>query len=387
MNWSVFVAVLAVTTAACTKKNPAYCSIDVDCSNGTHCDVSSHMCIADGLVDGGSDSATDLCLGEGKYRACFTHRETAPVVIEGGGSTFIDTGSSALCLSEQPQGWLESGQRESCFILGGSIDILNRIEISGPRPLVLAAFDSIHVSFLDAASHSGGNEANAMPDPACQAGVAPLQDSTVGGGGAGGSFMTRGGDGGASGSVAGGASANAVATPTTLRAGCLGQLGAKSTTNLKAGGGGAVYLVAGRQIDMRDGTINVSGAAGNRGGSGAGGGGGGSGGMLVMHAPIILSNANTKIMANGGGGSAGTMGEIAGHDPDISSPTVPGPGGAAMGACSTNSGGNGYASTASATNGGGGSSTCSGGGGGGGAGFIQSNVALMGTFSPEPVIQ
>lgn len=339
-------------------------------------------------VDGsGSDGNSGFCLGATGWKICVP-MPTAPVTLP----ATIDTESTfGLCMQTQPASWSGAGQPHACIIVGTTITG-SSITATGNFPLVLVASDSISIGSLDVSSHGGG------ADPGGGAGSTACMTAGVGtssvngaGGGAGGSFMTKGGDGGSGNS---GAAAKGTATaadptaPSSLRGGCRGGSGGDGGTVGNHGrggdGGGATYLVAGTKITIT-GTINASGAGGTGGGSSnGGGGGGGTGGSIILHAPSIIATGAT-LVANGGGGGAGAAGATAGgtgSNPNASSPTTPAPGSTTGGGA----GGNGFAGSTAAT--GGANASQGGGGGGGSSGYIRANVVPSGaSTSPNVDIQ
>lgn len=316
------------------------------------------------------------CRGSGTFRVCYSSLPTNAVALSG----TISTNSGApLCEVNQPIGWTTGGQPSACVIVGSSITVASNTFVSGSRPLVLVADDGVTISAtLDVASHLNGNSGPGAPFGGASC-TSFLQSPGIGGGGAGGSFVTIGGDGGlgALGANAGRA-ANQVIPPLVLRAGCSGQLG--DSGNEVGHGGGAVYILAGGNLRI-SGNINASGSAGTGGSNSSGGSGGGSGGMVVLYAASINAGGGL-VMANGGGaasgGSASSSGG-SGNDPVLSAPTTPATGGPAN---AGGKGGNGYAGTTAATDGANSSvPTDGGGGGGGGGGYVRANVAPGGTVS------
>lgn len=111
------------------------------------------------------------------------------------------------------------------------------------------------------------------------------------------------------GTAGGGLAGAAQALPTLLRGGCRGGDGG-SADNAHHGtggnGGGAVYLIARKAINIL-GDVFASGAGGvtTVGNLGAeeGGGGGGTGGMIGLDAPSIQIQGH--VVANGGAGGGG----------------------------------------------------------------------------------
>lgn len=288
-------------------------------------------------------------------------------------STTIETLSSSACGTA-------TNTSRYCVIAGTTISIDGSLRAVGLKPLVLIASSSIAVKPLariDVSSHhgatleygAGGGEAT------CGSGTPPAPAAGTVGGGAGGSFAGFGGRGGAGGNGgAGGTPNDVVIALSELRGGCDGQQGngpgiAKGS---KGPGGGAVYLIAGNEIDV-SGEINASGGAGGGGGSAAcaGGGGAGSGGMIALDAPRIMVSGT--LIANGGGGGEGSeQGQLGndGTEPTNVTEAAGGRGGAVGGG----DGGNGSAGPAAGhgANGSDGANvTGCGGGGGGGAGIIK----------------
>ncbi len=151
----------------------------------------------------------------------------------------------------------------------------------------------------------------------------PTQGEGAGGGGAGGGGGGFGGAGGRGGDgnsdniisgTTGGNPANPSAAPAGPRGGCPGAQGGNGDEpgGLGGHGGGAVWLTAGKLIDIASGAGINAGGGGGRGGTrtttdgDAGGGGGGSGGVIWLEAPIVRS-AGT-LAANGGSGGEGSGG-------------------------------------------------------------------------------
>lgn len=326
------------------------------------------------------------CFGAGAYEVCFMAPPQGTLTLVGA----LDTATDARCLADQPASWTTAGQPDACFITAAQIDVTANLAVTGARPLVLIA-DTISVSaILDVASHRGGTLGPAANASQCAAFIATPVDAAQAAGGAGGSFMFAGGNGGRGdndNAIAGGIAPPADSVPPTiLRGGCGGQLG--GTGAAAAGppgpGGGAIYLAASTLTVTATGVINASGAGAVGGGAGAGGSGGGAGGMIVIHATALEVNGG-RLLANGGGAAAGAnvvANGLPGTDPSTATPTTPALGGNGPGG----TGGNGFAGVTSATAGGSGNNR-SGGGGGGGGGYIQSNLALTGaSVSPAATV-
>ncbi len=348
-----------------------------------------HGTVTSGSPDGGINGSDDidappsgtLCLGAAAYQVCVPH-PTMSVTVSG----LIDTATAAECAPAQPSGWLAAGQPESCFIFGTSISISGTARFVGARPVVLFASNDISISgTLDASSKRGEAKSGpGAPAPSCRSFTQnPEENSSGPGGGAGGTFMTKGGNGGdGNASNVEGRAPNPEPKPMRLRAGCNGQRGGvgDEPPGPPGAGGGAVYLVAGGTITI-SGIINASGAGGANGNNEAtksGGSGGGSGGMIKLHATSIAVGAGGAVMANGGGAASGSDengGGNFGSDPQAASMRAPG------GARVSNSGagGGGFAIGMPAVDGAKATgNNTGGGGGGGGGGYIQSNVRLTG---------
>ena len=332
------------------------------------------------LVDAGStpDIAPDVagnavCLGPSGFEVCLPDNVGPKMLFAP-----INTTSSPLC-APQPPTWATQNQTPACFIFGSTIRIDGIVRVTGDRPLVLAALDTIDVAMpIDAASHFMGFTMVQSLGPGAPSKDCELPSEAVsapngggGGGGAGGTFMGEGGHGG-DGTGAGGKAAPigiSAPAPRILRAGCSGGDGGKGNGDAGVGGagGGAVYLVAANKISVTS-YINASGAAGRPGGPFSGGSGGGSGGMIMLHAAMIEGSGT--LIANGGGGGGGSANNIGtpGTESMPSSPAFPPAGGGGPGGV----GGSGAAINAPARPGE--SQIDRGGGGGGGAeGYIRLN--------------
>jgi hypothetical protein len=284
---------------------------------------------SDSVVDISQITDAGICLGSGAWTVCLSSTPASPLVLTGVGT--LDTTNDTRCLATQPPGWETANQPASCFLVGQSITLDDRLDVQGTRPLVLVATQSIAITgTLDVASHRGGKVGPGAGQAVCQAfWMVPTNANSGlgGGGGAGATFLTKGGDGGKGNNNKGnrGQAPLALSAPTRLRAGCGGQDGGDGDKpNLNHGpgaaGGGAVYLLAGATIAIQ-GAINASGAGAAAGGMFGGGGGGGSGGMIVISTGALT--AGGRLLANGGGGAGG--GDDAqpgsdGGDPDEANP-------------------------------------------------------------------
>jgi hypothetical protein len=337
---------------------------------------------APGGIDGGSGMA---CYGPSGWQVCFASAPTGSIILP----STINTDGGSPCLGMQPMGWT-APQPAACFIVGDAITVPSGgTKVNGAKPLVLVARSSITIAgVLDVARHKGVTVT--MPTDCFNFSQTPdAPDISVGGsGGAGGSFMTRAGNGGLGdgGTQQGLANPADAVAPTHLRGGCPGQEGGASSfgdIGTPGAGGGSVYLVSGGDIALQS-AINASGAGGGGGRNRAGGSGGGSGGMIVLYSATLTPSLTPVLMANGGGGGAGSPGSIKapdGSDPSVTSPLTP----AAGGATSSGQGGQGYSATGSALDGAVGASIGGGGGGGGGAaGYIRSNHSPTGATASPP---
>ncbi len=329
--------------------------------------------------------------GTGAYQLCFAGMPPMGNVTLVG---TLDTTGDARCMT-MPTSWMTAGQPDACMILGKAITI-GTITVTGTRPLVVLG-DTITINgTLDVSTHKGAPMAGpGAPATQCPATFPqdPVTNMLGAGGGAGGSFKGKGGNGGAGkNSSIGGLANPAVANPTILRAGCPGQLGGMGVDPAGAPGqgGGAVFLTATKMTFTATGVINASGAGGIATSNFSGGSGGGSGGMIVIHAAdTITATAGAKLIANGGGGASGASQAGAGadgSDPTTGAPTTPAPGGDQTGN-GDGPGGAGGAAAIAAVNGTDAQATGgqrdTGGGGGGGVGYIQSNKTITNlTASP-----
>jgi hypothetical protein len=292
-----------------------------------------------------------------------------------------------------------------------------RLQIVGPRPLLIVSWSSIVVDgTIDAGSHlevtnpqahivqlvlgAGANQGCGV-----EVGQDGLDATATGGsgGGGGGGFHGAGGPGGRGGGASGvpGGTGGQPGALAGMRGGCpggasgAGMIATPPTQGSRAlggAGGGAIRLVAYDTIGVR-GTIsaNGSGGAGAPTNSACGGGGGGSGGYIGFEAPIVALGGT--ITANGGGGGGGGGASGAGNDGgDGVAGTAPAPGGPiAASGCGQAGGVGGAAATldgTAAAN----ADTCGGGGGGGGAsGFIEITspdyIAGAGTMSPAAQVR
>ncbi len=342
----------------------------------------SGQCVGDGADDGGVTDEMYLpdelfddaaaCYGTGLVTACFQQPPTGDVAI----GDDIDTDTSNQCSTD-------SRNAAWCVIAGESVTVPSVVHVTGSKPLVIVATQTIAINgMLDASSRRVGGQLGAGANPAACASIAPPGTS---GGGAGGSFGGAGGNGGEGATAnAGGTAGGALQTPTTLRGGCRGQDGNGASKGTGGNGGGALYLIANTSISI-NGSVTASGAGATAGlMTSSGGGGGGSGGFIGLDAPAVTCNGS--IVANGGGGGEGSGSTTAGNPgQDVTTAAA-----AQGGSAGTFNGGDGGDGGAATTPGGenGKNGGTSGGGGGGGAGIVRlyraSAIGGSGPVSPPP---
>lgn len=202
----------------------------------------------------------------------------------------------------------------------------------GPNGFALIAIDSITIgtnALVDVSDNGAGARLVAC-DGAPQAGENDT-GGAAGGGGAG--FADVGGKGGDGNSDAlfgdtsnGGNPGTAIAAaPLGPRGGCPGAKGGDGNEVGGTGGrgGGAVWLAAGRLIELAQGSGINAGGSGGGGGirtnsqGDAGGGGGGSGGVIWIESPRVRSSG--VLAANGGGGGEGSGGDASGAKGNVGS--------------------------------------------------------------------
>lgn len=254
-----------------------------------------------------------------------------------------------------------------CVIYASDLTVTSTVKSSGTRPLVLAATGTITIDgTLDVSSGLGTGTGAAANDASCMPKRVPGYNS---GGGAGGSFRGKGGDGG-TGTLSPGTSGLAddqVTLPAVLRGGCAGS----SIFGQGGSSGGAVRVVASTSLDVTaTGRVLANGAGGQRGGDeGYGAGAGGSGGMIQLVAPSVAVHG--VVTANGGGGGEGADMVASGV---IGADGAPSTSVAAGGAGASGGGDGGAGGAGSSLTGGLGASSMAassgGGGGGGGVGYI-----------------
>jgi len=346
---------LGVLCLACRGHNPEFCPDGVD-KNG-ECVVGDAM----------------ACFGVAPFNFCVMDPPTDPRTI-----TRIDT--TAGCDELLMLG------RELCLVMGTDVTVAQHVSVTGTRPIVLLATNTLFIDTNGVLDASGGMAIGGPgADLACDGSGTPgTSAGKNGGGGAGGSFGTRGGKGGnGGGGAVGGTAAMPIAPPSVLQGGCSGTDGGDGdvgTHGRHGFGGGGVYLVAGTSLAI-SGAVNASGSGGLKGTAmKGGGGGGGAGGMIVLYAPTVTVTSATQIFANGGGGGGGASSTDGLDGSTPNEPLSAALGGA--GAASAGGGGaGGFLSTAPQP---GLSSGAGGGGGGGGVGMIYLLGGNLGSAQVSP---
>lgn len=273
-----------------------------------------------------------------------------------------------------------------------------RLRAVGNVPLAILAFGMIAIdgdALIDVSAGGAGARVT------CPGGaIMGMPDTGGAGGGGGGGFAAIGGTGGNGNKDGGGAptpggpgGAAVTSTPLGPLGGCPGARGGDGDDSGggPGAGGGAIYLVAARRIDLAPGSgVNAGGGGGSGGhktglnNGDAGGGGGGSGGMVMIESPLV--RAGGAFAANGGGGGEASGGGGGGNGGAAGALSTAAATGGSGGSTSGTDGGNGGAQAATA----GASVTAfddgGGGGGGGGVGYIiiKSIDAVISIASPNP---
>jgi hypothetical protein len=360
-----FAVALSVALTACSFRPgaaPGVDALDSDAArDGVAVDADDRTCA----------SVTGLLAGQ-----CL--RPTGALVL--GGPTF-DTTTDSRC---------DATIAATCVLSAQTIEVPAAVTVTGSRPLVLFASQTIHVAgTLDVSSRHGATPGAGANSSRCNSpATLPTASNLGAGGGAGGSFGDVGGDGGAGNANLGGGqpamlggTAALAATTVALRGGCPGQQGADGTGvndgGVRGDGGGATYLFAAGSIAI-DGAVFASGAGGQGGLDYGGGGGGGSGGLIGLESPTIAVTGTVAANGGAGGGGGSVLAPLQGGIGDDGATTTFN--GVAQGGTPGFYGGTGghgssvasLAATSVAADAGGG-------GGGGGVGVIWVRGALTGT--------
>ena len=340
----------------------------------------SDMIDASPMMGSGSGSAVCYDTDGVKLHVCLMQ---APSGATHPPSQTLDTGSMTQCEPLAPM------SDRACVLSGDTVSIDQgvTITVSGSRPLVLIATAEIDINgTIDVASYTSGTLAGKLGPMAdangCQQGTLPNNS----GGGAGGTFTSKGANGGDDNSDNG---SHGVAAPTispVMRGGCPGQTGANNGGRGGAGGG-AFALITQTLALSSSGTIDASGGGGGGGSTGQnrGGGGGGTGGLIVLTATSITIDGN--VFADGGGGGAGSTSSSSGGTGDDPLDPFTTPAGGIPNDPQCGNGGAGYiypdapAAGLASTH-----QSDGGGGGGGGSGYIHASTTVNGTgaISPPP---
>jgi hypothetical protein len=299
---------------------------------------------------GGGTGVIRLCYGEPPMQFCFAAKPTATKMLSDSTSLSTDNCGDARTAS---------GGTTVCVFAFDKVTVSGTARVIGDLPAVIIGVSLIEIGMgatLDLAGSSSPvviPAANAQPT-ACSV----FESADERDGGAGGSFMSAGGKGGA---IGGTGPSPALALSLGFHGGCRGGPGAGGATVVAGSGGGAVYLIS-EKITV-DGVITANGGGGGGGGMATGGGGGGSGGYVGLDAPEIVLGASSAILARGGGGGGG-------GDAGVGQPGSTGGGG---GVANGNGGEGGAGSVGAPAQAGSmaATGTAGSGGGGGGAGAIQ----------------
>ncbi len=349
----------------------------------------------DARPDASRDVGSDAPLNP----VCFDGPYAIHVCIQGGLSgtihvtddLVIDTGAVQNALPGTTScAMLATGTTTTACVLAASafmLDGTHALSAHGPLPLIVLA-DTVQIDgLIDVASHSATNVVGAMASPmTCDAGTLPTAGAA--GGGAGGSYVMKGGNGGDQDGDGGSGGTAGAKMAVALVGGCSGQDG--GTMGGAAGtGGGAIAIVATTSIAISGGGgIDASGGAG--GGAPAmaadrGAGGGGSGGAIALQAPTIDNDG--QVYANGGGGGGGcnmaTAGAAGGEAIDATTK----PAGGTAGVGGAGDGGDGFYDGHNSANGKPGTNNNDGGGGGGGgAGIVFASTKPGGGGDISPAV-
>jgi hypothetical protein len=150
----------------------------------------------------------DICYGRGAVTVCLPSAPTGAVTLP----SAIDTGSAACQSYDSPD------TPNMCLIAGGTIGGSGAIRVTGTRPLIVVAADTITLDSttdIDVGSHIATGLGAGANAGACTPGTPPTMGGTTSGGGAGGSFGDTGGGGGAGATDGAAATQLRVRRPTT----------------------------------------------------------------------------------------------------------------------------------------------------------------------------
>ncbi|MDX2092886.1 MAG: hypothetical protein SFX73_33865 [Kofleriaceae bacterium] len=372
-----------VLTAACYDPAPrAACSVACDyvgqgaaaaCPGELVCGVQG-LCVGATTdrcdpVDGGPAGDAPRCFAPPPVsglmgQICFTDPPADVLVLP----TAIDTTTCQLG-ADAP-----AGTATFCIISARELRVPTQGVATGDRPLILLASEAIIIEAtggIDVSSRRGQPIGAGGNWGVCEGSI--IQAVGGAGGGAGGTFQGRGGNG--AGSLGGTRAVNSLEL--AFHGGCPGGDGGQS--DARGGrGGGAMFLSAPR-IEVYGHLIAAGEGGGTATGMNRGGGGGGSGGFIGVHAGSLLLDLGARLVAAGGGGGGASESDLGapGQDPTVENP-------AAMGGTGFARGGNGSQPLQGED---GAVVSDIGGGGGGGAGYIdlRSGGAAIECFAPRCV--
>jgi hypothetical protein len=320
------VVVLLVALAACySPRVPATCVVtcnaDTECPSGLTCNGT--VCTdGDPCGDPPGDapidelSPTAVCVGTPTAPLGQVCLDPPPALMTINSGRVIDTDDDPGCQHTY-------NGVTVCVIPVETINVGASITASGGLPLVLWSSASMTISgVVDVGSNTLAGRKGAGANPSTCASGLPLDGeldttSSVGSGGAGGSFtndaITVGGAAGGDAATTGaGGKPTPTQSPLAFHGGCAGGEGGDpsgSGSTSPGNGGGAVYIVAkqGITVTANMGRISAGGGGGGGGGaSSAGGHGGGSGGWIVLDATDgSITDTSALIGAFGGGGGGG----------------------------------------------------------------------------------
>ncbi len=398
------------------------CSDDGLCPSGLAC-ASDQICRSpDGFVDGGfvdggfvdggvlddaSPGIPDAALFDGGNDSCDIGDDsicaTGPVqteIVISTDSEVLDTDTDSRCRTfTTAEGAVVCLiYTDSFTVQGGSV-----LNVVGSKPLFVASIGSITIDGrVDVSSSRNGLRGAGSNSSQCPPPLIPAANGvSSGGGGAGGSFQGKGGNGGF-GDVGGGIDTfGAIAStpeglPDKLRGGCEGSSGGTGDNSFipsepGAGGGAIAFLSTISFTVSSTGSLFANGSGAGRGIQERGGGaGGGSGGMLTMTAPSVVLQG--LVLAEGGGGGGGASTFQDGADGNNSTKESSGAGGLGASIGDDGEEGNGGEGSTTASRGqhsgiegiDGDGARRGGGGGGGGAGYliVKGTMFQLGSSSP-----
>ena len=330
----------------------------------------------DASVDGPPDAqqcfgaTLNICLG----RVPTQDVEKTNDIIATGGSIINDACTEKITAT---------GGTDSLCVIEGVNVTLDNVHVTGSRPLVVFALQSITIHNDVTAGWDGGVVTLLQSGPASDRACSGTP-GTGPGGGAGGTFGSQGADGGGGGA----GTAGALAPVTQIDGGCNGNRGGGARGGL---GGGAIYLLTPGAITI-SGELSSFGEGGVGGQKGAtlGGGGGGTGGFIGLegHTITVTGTVAAGGGAGGGGGGAGA-GNGAGRDGTdgrngAASGGPGGPGTAVGGAGGTADVQGAPTAGAPSATASGPNATSGGGGGGGGNGVIWTTGSVTGGLKIAP---